>query len=476
MGSSLLNERLFEFIVDIIGEGVYIVDASYQIVYANSTTREMFFGHLDVLNRSIFDVFPDLTPEESSLVKVMTTGEAIQEKITTYMDGKGRRRTIICNTYPIVQDGIVVGAFEFGEDITGIHNLSEQFAQGGSSLKAPAQPVPLRQEKRAYYGLESIIGVSPEAKRLREEIMVSATSSSNLLIYGETGTGKELVAQAVYTLGKKTETAPFVAYNCAAIPEALLESILFGTVRGSFTGAENKPGLFELASGGVIFLDEINSMPLSLQAKILRVIEEGKVRRVGGDRETAVDFRLIASTNTNPERIVESGEMRTDLFYRLNVLNIDIPPLRERKEDIPVLAEYFIRELNPKLNKTIVGLHRDAIDLLIGYPWPGNVRELKNAVDRAMNFAKGKLLRAEDIKLRRLPTVCAPHSSFYEGQERVKLKETLAVIEADLIKQALKRSGGNVSQAARDLDIPQQTLNSKLDKYGLRQLRSLFLF
>jgi arginine utilization regulatory protein len=256
-----------------------------------------------------------------------------------------------------------------------------------------------RASKSPYYTLDSIIGESVAIKRLKEQILISSNSSSNLLIYGETGTGKELVAQAVFSLSKNIHSAPFIAFNCAAIPEALLEGILFGTVKGSFTGAENKPGLFECANGGVIFLDEINSMPLNLQAKILRVIQEGKVRRVGGQREIPVDFRLIASTNIAPQKILENAEMRSDLYYRLNVLNIDIPPLRDRKEDIPILADYFIQELNPTVNKNILGLHQNAIELLMEYHWPGNIRELKNTIERSMNYAKEKLIGADEIKL-----------------------------------------------------------------------------
>ncbi|PWW31326.1 arginine utilization regulatory protein [Cytobacillus oceanisediminis] len=472
MNNVMLNDSLFESIMNVIGESVYIVDSEYRIVYVNEMACKTFFGGNDVLNRSIFDVFQNLERDSSTFVKVIATGIPIKEQITEYFDIEGRRRISISNTYPIVKNGQVIGAFEFGEDLTGINNLSEQLAQSRMiHPKENNKREVSRASKSPYYTLDSIIGESVAIKRLKEQILISSNSSSNLLIYGETGTGKELVAQAVFSLSKNIHSAPFIAFNCAAIPEALLEGILFGTVKGSFTGAENKPGLFECANGGVIFLDEINSMPLNLQAKILRVIQEGKVQRVGGQREIPVDFRLIASTNIAPQKILENAEMRSDLYYRLNVLNIDIPPLRDRKEDIPILADYFIQELNPTVNKNILGLHENAIELLMEYHWPGNIRELKNTIERSMNYAKEKLIGADEIKLNTPFSIKIKNEMKPPAGERVRLKETLSQIEIELIRNALRQSAGNIARAARDLDIPQQTLNSKIDKYKLRNFR-----
>lgn len=295
------------------------------------------------------------------------------------------------------------------------------------------------------------------------------------MIYGETGTGKEIVAQAVYSLSHDIKKELFIAQNCAAIPETLLETILFGSVKGAFTGAETRPGLFELASGGVLFLDEINSMPKILQAKILRVLQEGKIRRVGGQDEINVDFRLISSTNVSPKELLSGGEFRQDLFFRLNILYIEIPPLRKRKEDVPVLVDYFVNEFNIKLNKNITGFDNKSMEFFMKNYWMGNVRELKNLVERSMNMAAGNIVKYDEIQLPEyysvgdVDTAKNERTDIYAYKsDRVKLKETMQEIEMKIIKDALLKFSGNASKAARELDIPQQTINNKIDKYKLR--------
>ena len=224
-----------------------------------------------------------------------------------------------------------------------------------------------------------------------------AKSPSPILIYGETGTGKELIVQAIHGASPQRR-APLIAQNCAAIPEALLEGILFGTVKGGFTGAIDRPGLFELANGGVLFLDEINSMSLPLQAKLLRVLQENKVRRVGGQTEIPIDLHLITATNLHPSKLLNSGDLRLDLYYRINVMFLEIPPLRRRREDIPLLVDSFISHYNKVFSKQVVATDKDSMDFFLQYEWPGNIRELKNMIERAMNLVDGELIHLDDLK------------------------------------------------------------------------------
>lgn len=462
----------FESVLANMNEEVYFINDNYKITYVNKTASDKLFNGKNVINQSIFDAFPSITMDNSMIVSVFKTGKPIIKKITTFICNNGKRRVTLTSTVPIKRDGKVVNVFEISEDITGLSNMSEKLVS--EVIRDNKSSKVVSKGKNSFYNLDSIIGISDAMKTLKEQIVIYSKSPSNLMIYGETGTGKEIVAQAVYSLSHDVKKEPFIAQNCAAIPESLLETILFGSVKGAFTGAETRPGLFELASGGVLFLDEINSMPKILQAKILRVLQEGKIRRVGGQDEIDVDFRLISSTNVSPKELLSSGEFRQDLFFRLNILYIEIPPLRKRKEDIPVLVDYFINEFNDKLNKNIVCFDDKSMNFFMKNYWAGNVRELKNIVERSMNMAAGTIIRYEEIQL---PEYCSVGeiemkneqiNSYAYKSDRVRLKETIQDIEMKIIKDALLKFSGNASKAARELDIPQQTINNKIDKYRLR--------
>ena len=463
-------------ILDNISEMVYLVNNKFKIVYINKSAYKHIFNNKDIINVSIFKAFPFLSRENSNIVRVFKTGIPIKGLITNYIDNDGNHRVALASVIPVIRDGIVVNVYEISEDYTGISNLSEQLMlQRGKNAKVLNHDVKAGTKTReGYYTLEDIIGRSDSIKHLREQIKIFAGSSANLLIYGETGTGKEMVAQSIFSLSNHFKSMPFITQSCAAIPETLLESILLGTSKGAFTGAESRPGLFELASGGVLYLDEINSMLLSLQPKILRVLEEGKVRRVGAEKEIKVGFRLISSSNVDPEDLLSGSEMRKDLFYRINVLNLSIPPLRERKEDIPLLIDYYIRKYNKMLDKEIEGYEKNVLEVLMEHSWPGNVRELRNTIERSMHIASGKLIKSGDIRIFPLIRLKKRGKSIAdiienEFNERIKLNEMLSNLELQLIKIALEKFSGNISKAARDLDIPQQTLSSKINKYELKK-------
>jgi len=316
----------------------------------------------------------------------------------------------------------------------------------------------LRREVRKDYSFHQILGKSKPMREVFDLIRRVADSPTNVLITGESGTGKELVAKAIHYNSDRRD-APFVPVNCAAIPEALLESELFGHVRGAFTDAKtDKRGLFEEASGGTLFLDEISELPLMLQAKLLRAIQEREIRRVGATRSVAVDVRIIAATNLNLTEEVKAKRFREDLFYRLNVIEIRLPPLRERKEDIPLLSDAFFQKCAQARQKPLQGISEPALALLIDYPWPGNVRELENVIERAVTLARGEKVVPEDLP--------APIQGA-RGDRRV-LDEAaeqilpLQEMEKHYILRILEKTGGNKYQAAQALGIDRKTLYRKL--------------
>ncbi len=471
-----MTREPFEFKLDIlkkimsdIKEEVVVVDENLNIIYANHCEKQFGMKESQVINKSIYDAFLHLQRNKSSIQNVFRNKKPLSNNICAYVTGRGAKKTKLTSTYPIFDGDKVRAVYEIGEDV------SERYfkdIEGEKDKTGKATSL-----KQLYHTVDSICGISKAVTKLKEKIAAIGNSPSSVLIYGETGTGKELAAQAIYTSMDNWESRPFIVQNCAAIPETLLESILFGTVKGSFTGAENRSGLFEDSNGGVLFLDELNSMPLSLQAKILRVIQEGKVRRVGAEKEIEVDFRLIATTNAKPELLVESGEMREDLYYRISVLNLDLVPLRDRKEDIPLLVEGFIDEMNSLLGKDIERVDRRTMEFFMTYSWPGNIRELKNIVERLSNYTNCSVItyvesEIEDLLMRKqapIEDVSIGVIKKNDSSERVRLREAVAGYERKLIIRALEESKGNVSRAARDLDIPQQTMNNKMIKYRLKE-------
>jgi DNA-binding NtrC family response regulator len=338
-----------------------------------------------------------------------------------------------------------------------------------------------RREQRKKYDYDNLIGNSPQIIEVFKLIKICAeTDSKIVLILGESGTGKELVARAIHYHSARSKE-PFIETNCAAIPENLLENELFGHEQGAFTDAiHTHKGLFETADGGTVFLDEIGDMPLSMQAKILKVIEANTFRRLGGKRDLDVEVRIIAATNQNIHELVRRKEFRGDLFYRLNVMTIVIPPLKERKEDIPSLVNYFIDRLNEEYGKNISGIDPLALECLTSYQWPGNVRELRNAVERAMMLEKGNLLTVKYFSreisdsvmtLPRQEKQIAAVLGAAHGSEYIVLPPdgiSLSEVEKELIRQALSRFKGNQTKAAKCLHMSRDTLRYRIKKYAIR--------
>lgn len=311
--------------------------------------------------------------------------------------------------------------------------------------------------RNARYSFEDIIGVSNKLMCCKEKAIKAAKTSSPVLIYGETGTGKELFVQSIHNESSRNNK-PFIAQNCAAIPSNLLESILFGTVKGSFTGSENRKGLFEIADGGTLYLDELNSMPIELQSKILRALQEGVVSRVGSNALKRINVRIIASSNESPELLLKEGKLRRDLYYRLNVVRIDIPALRDRKEDITILVDHFIRKFNDNFNAKIEGIEQSAMEKLILWNWGGNVRELEHTIEGLFNLKLQGVITLNDLK----------EIGFNKKSKIIPLKQKMNEFEKSYILEVLIITKFNISKAAELLNVPRQTLQSKIKRLNIK--------
>jgi DNA-binding NtrC family response regulator len=310
-------------------------------------------------------------------------------------------------------------------------------------------------------GLGTLVGLSRPMKAVYKLIQTVAGSDTPAIITGESGTGKELVARTIHDLSARANK-PFIAINSAAIPEGLIESEVFGHERGAFTGAVNsRPGCFELANGGTLFLDEIGEMPISLQPKLLRILEDGKVRRLGGSSEVRFDVRVVTATNREPKDAIDAGLLRSDLYYRLAVFTLAMPALRERLDDIPLLTQHFISQFNRKHNVGVEGLSSEALELLMGYPWPGNVRELRNILERAIILASRGWVEPSH-----LPPYVRRASVAAGGPIAIPPGATLAEAERILILETLERVGQNKAEAARQLGLDTKTIRNKLHTYA----------
>lgn len=348
------------------------------------------------------------------------------------------------------------------------------------SIGRAAEVLELRRQNQAYRrdaasrnSLDNIIGCSPAINQLKETIRTVASTGSTILIHGESGTGKELVARAVHSCSQR-DGQPFVSVNCGAFPETLLESELFGYVKGAFTGAnQNKQGLFEVADGGTIFLDEIGEMSLAMQVKLLRVLQERTIRPVGGTAETTVDVRVIAATNRDLHQMVEEKTFREDLYYRISVIPIEVPPLRARQEDIPLLANSFLKRYAPAAGKNILRISDESLEVLSSYDWPGNVRQLENTVERGVAMESTEVLNVstpgERSKARAAAAAVGigPADSVSVPAEGLDMEAYVAELERSLLQSALRQTGGVQTRAAEMLKISYRSFRHLAKKYNL---------
>jgi two-component system response regulator HydG len=356
------------------------------------------------------------------------------------------------------------GAADYLTKPVNLHELRTKLPRHVEAVRNRALNIELRRQLDKRYGFENIIGHSPQMQRIFDLLGRVSSTSATVLILGESGTGKELVALAIHRNSPRKD-GPFVPVNCAALAEGLIESELFGHVKGAFTGAQSaNEGRILYASGGTLFLDEVGDMPLDTQAKLLRVLESREVVPVGGNKEVHVDIRLVAATNRDLREMVAEGSFREDLFFRLQVVSLHLPPLRERTGDIPILIDHLIGEMNGEHSREVAGITPEARMLLVRYPWPGNVRELRNCIENMVVLARGPLLEVHDV----------PSNIAEERGERptsasgyVLAGRSLAEVERDLIAENLALLGGNREKTAKLLGIGERTLYRKIKEYGL---------
>jgi two-component system, NtrC family, response regulator AtoC len=387
-------------------------------------------------------------------------------------------------------EAVKLGAFDYIEKPFEQEQIRQIVAKAVRQSEALRRaPRTLDREDVSAHGRFGIVGESPSMRQIFQIIEKVADTPSTVLITGESGTGKELVAKALHEHSSR-RGSPFIKINCAAIPKTLMESELFGYEKGAFTGAVgSKPGRFELADKGTLFLDEIGEIPVEMQVKLLRALQESEFERVGGIKTIKVDVRLITATNRNLENEIKTGNFREDLYYRLNVVPLHIPPLRERREDIPLLVEHIIRKFNERLKKQVAGIEPDALDRLASYAWPGNIRELENVLERTLLFCDAPRIRLDDLpaELGFLPAGAgassppigaAASSSFSSlpaaaagGPQSLKdiVRAETERVERELIVRALDETGGNVTQAAKRLKISRKSLQMKMKEFGLRE-------
>lgn len=453
-----ITKEVLTSILKSIDEAIHVVNTEgISIFYNEVAAKHDGLDVSEVLGKPLLTVFPSLNEHTSTLLNVLKWKQPIFNQHQSYLNIHGKKIETINTTLPIFVEGKVIGAVEIGKDYTSIRAIYERLLDLEKGVKKPKRKVIKQSVKYTFDDLKTVNANFLELKNKAEKL---AKSNSPVIVYGESGTGKELFVQGLHHASVR-QSGPFIAQNCAAIPANLLESILFGTAKGSYTGAMDRPGLFELADGGTLFLDELHTMPEDLQAKLLRVLEDGIVRRIGSLTSGIVDVRVIVAMNVHPLKAVENQQLRMDLFYRLNVLSFELLPLRDRKDDIGYLTEFFIHSFNDSLNKKICGLTKNAQKFFQEYRWPGNVRELKHTIEYMINVSSEDFLTMEDIPIM-LKNYNPPISR--ELPTSLALRTNIQRMEKRLISIALELTKGNVNQAAKILEIPRQTLQYKIQK------------
>jgi PAS domain S-box-containing protein len=430
-------------VLDSISDGVFTVDPEWRVLSFNRSA-ELITGvaREDAIGRRCADVFrASMCETECALRHTMSTGTGLVNKAAFIIKADGQRIPISVSTALLRDEhGTVMGGAETFRDLSLVEEL--------------------RKEVRGRFQVGDILSRSPSMRRLLDVLPRIADSESTILVQGETGTGKELVARAIHGLSARRD-GPFVAVNCGALPDTLLESELFGYKAGAFTGAvKDKPGRFALARGGTLLLDEIGEVSQGLQVRLLRVLQERQYEPLGGTRTEEANVRVIAASNRDLAGLVESGAFRRDLYYRIKVMKLELPPLRKRREDIPLLVQHFISRFNAVQNKRVTGVSADVLGVLTAHDYPGNVRELQNVVEHAF-----VLVAEGQIELAHLPPELVPVSS--SRARGRKLTETMRAVEARTIREALERNGGNRLAAARELGMHKSTLFRKVQLLGI---------
>ena len=470
--SSLLDMQRIDFlsVLDHLDDGVIIADRDGVIRFYNQA-QSRIDGILpeNAMGLKVTEIY-ELTNRTSMMMQCSVHKRAIKNRIFFYKTVSGKVANTITSVYPLFDNNTITGVICFVKDYELLRRST------------PVTPLPECRSglgNGTQYTFDDLIGSSPDFIRVKETAQKASASPSPIMIQGETGTGKELFAQSIHNFSPRRKEK-YVAVNCAAIPHYLMEGMLFGTTRGAFTGALDKPGLFETAHRGTLFLDELLAMPLELQAKLLRVIQEKQVRRLGSVKEIPVDVKIISSVSQNPRVAIRENRLRTDLFYRLGVVMVKLPPLRDRLDSLGELAGHFIEKYNQRLGTHVQDISPDVRELFQVYQWPGNIRELEHLIEGAMNLAGQEKVLGIDPFTPGLDTLEPMDPSDRKQHDRVASADpvtgatpyrSLGQIQADreknAVDDALTACGGNVTRAARQLGISRQLLHYKIRKYRL---------
>lgn len=488
MSLSVSTKDVMEFcrtIFDDVTDSIYVCDTNGRLLYMNRIAEKLDGFSFDrERGKYITDLY-GIDRSVSPLLQALSQNQVVRIPRFSYWIN-GREVVQSCVARPFVIQGTLVGAYSVQHDLTEMQHIVEE------NLLLQKEVEHRRKKKgdvvSPRYDMQSLVGESPAFAECRNMALRAAENDSSVMLVGDTGSGKELFARAIHENSRR-KNGPFLALNCAAIPEDLLEGILFGTAKGVYTGAVEREGLLLQAEGGTVFLDEMNSMPLSSQAKLLRVLEEKKVYKLGTAKGHEINVRIISSSNENPRKAVERGALREDLFYRLSVVYIPIPPLADRKEDIPLLVDHFLKEYNQRFEKNVLGVADNVMDFFCNYSWAGNVRQLKHCIESAMNFTESgqwigfsslppylfdALLADDDhgAVSEELLSVAAPPKEdrvvSLNRAESASFMDSLRDAEKEELIAALREAKGNMAKAARILGINRQAVVYRVKKYGLK--------
>lgn len=444
------NPFLIDFL-NSLSDSVYFVDEEGRFVFINKAVETVEgFRNEEIIGKTIQEVYQFT---DTPLLQALSSFKPVKEFAYSYTVN-GEEVFQSCRAFPITLSGQAAGAYAVQRDITSLKEVLEESLSLHEKLSS----------------FDRLIGEHPSFIDCINSAKSAAKTDSSVLLTGSTGSGKEVFARAIHDASPRKDK-PFLAINCAAIPETLLESILFGTSKGAYTGAVERTGLFEQANGGTLFLDEINSMPLTAQAKLLRVLEEKKVRHLGSEHEISVDVRIISSSNVMPQQAIQEQQIREDLFYRLSVINIIIPDLITRKSDIFLLTDHFIAEYNERFQRRVTGISPEVREFFMEYDWPGNVRQLRHCIESAMNFVDSNdaLIRMDHLPrylftnntVTTMPIQVAPE------KEESNIFDSIEKEEKQEIIDALRQCRGNVTKSAEHLGITRQALIYRMRKYDI---------
>lgn len=462
------RDYLFSRALDQVAEGVQIYDKNACAVYFNKASRDISHipSGIDPRGRHLLDLY-NLDEGVSTTMTALRTQSPVINRVDRFEVGDGAHIATANTSYPILREGELLGAVVFEQTQEVVQRNIKRLEETGQAIKEYTSKA--SQISFSGYTFDHVIGHNPKLRAAVSVAKKVAPQSSSIMLVGETGTGKEIFAQSIHRAsprrGKK-----FLAINCAAIPDTLIESLLFGTQKGSFTGSEDKSGYFEEAAGGTLFLDELNSMSLAMQSKILRVIQENTFRRVGGNKDLALDVRIISSCNEDPFCSISENRFRRDLFYRLSTVMIELPPLREHLDDLEELVSHHLNATSYQYVHGITHVEQEVYDLLRAYRWPGNVRELFHVLDYAQNVGDSGTLCLQHLPsylLKNRPIPAASPTPAPIDFARDTLQSLMDEYERQVIAQALEHCGYNISATAQTLGILRQSLQYRIKKYGL---------